>query len=54
LEPLAFGLHRWNAGDSWSCMRIQIDTASSRIDTRKGTRQPQAANCSAVSDSAEH
>ena len=28
----------------------QIDTASSKIETRNGTRQPQAANCSGVSD----
>ncbi|MNN99533.1 hypothetical protein D3C81_2192010 [compost metagenome] len=30
----------WKAGDSDSVMRIQTDTASSRMDTRNGMRQP--------------
>ena len=36
----------WNAGLSFSCNRIQTDTASSRIEKRNGTRQPHSENAS--------
>ena len=37
---------RRNTGDSFSCIRIHTDTASSRIDATNGTRQPQLPNAS--------
>ena len=49
LEPLPSALMRAKAGNSSSCRRIQIDTPSSRIESRNGTRQPQSANCAGVS-----
>ncbi|MNH41394.1 hypothetical protein D3C79_1028870 [compost metagenome] len=35
-----------NTGDSLSCRRIYTEMASSRIDNKNGTRQPQASNTS--------
>src|SRR6476469_1555331 len=43
--PSAFILAK--AGDSFIDRRIQTDTASRNTETRKRTRQPQAANASA-------
>ena len=42
--PSAFILAK--AGDSFMDRRIQTETASSRMDTRNGTRQPQSAKAS--------
>lgn len=49
LETLPSAFIFWKAGDSDSVMRIQTEMASSRMDTRKGMRQPQSANASSPS-----
>ncbi|MCY1443764.1 hypothetical protein D9M71_601970 [compost metagenome] len=38
-----------NTGDSLSCRRMYTETISSRIDSRKGIRQPQASKASVPS-----
>ena len=38
----------WKAGLSFSISRIQTETPSSTIETRKGMRQPQALNSSGL------
>src|SRR3954467_4446946 len=43
LEVLPSDFIFWKAGDSARLRRIQTDTPSSRMETRKGMRQPQAA-----------
>ena len=42
LEVLPSAFIFWKAGDSDSDRRIHTDTASSRMDTRNGMRQPQS------------
>ncbi|KAF1043581.1 MAG: hypothetical protein GAK38_03917 [Xylophilus sp.] len=46
LEVLPSAFIFWKAGDSDSVRRIHTETASSRIDTANGMRQPQAAKAS--------
>ena len=38
----------WNTGDSCSCRRMYAEMNSSTIESRNGTRQPQASNCSGL------
>ncbi|MCY1299119.1 hypothetical protein D9M70_486350 [compost metagenome] len=49
LEVLPSAFMRWNAGDSFIDSRMYTDIPSSRIDSRKGMRQPQVSNAGPVS-----
>ncbi|MNP07985.1 hypothetical protein D3C76_1000370 [compost metagenome] len=49
LEDLPSAFIFRNTGDSLSCRRMYTETISSRIDSRKGIRQPQASNASVPS-----
>ncbi|MNH38142.1 hypothetical protein D3C79_991320 [compost metagenome] len=46
LDALPSAFIFMNTGDSLSCMRMYTEIANSRIDSRNGTRQPQASNTS--------